>query len=417
MNLIFRLLVLFAGTAVIVHSYLFEIPVFMYPLTLTAFVFCYYAVVYKRAKSEVVTLATPKKVVFIIPCYNDYPEVISTLMSVHRAMSLVPNPWFEIFVIDDGSTDDMATEGHETVKTLAHLIVKGKNSGSKARAMQSVYDRISSDTDFVVVLDSDTILDENAMVEALCRFELDPKMMAACGCIVPKSRKGLLGKMQYGEIMGNYGVLKRVQAQTGNVMVLAGAFSIHRYEVFRKVGYWEDWIVEDICWTWRARIRGVKIGYLDAAVAYTGVPKDFGWLFRQRRRWARGRVEAAKVVYKEKGWKGLATVSPWLFTAFMEAFAPIALILCFIADFSMALMYVSLFNLIATVFAVEFKEVIKPVIKEGGVYGRFKYEGGEFSYGLYGFLLNLYIFPAVILGFADEIFKRPKSWLTNGDKF
>lgn len=417
MNRFHRFLILLTGTGLIFHTFLFSVPFYMYPLTVSAFIFCYYAVVYQRPTARNIGTVPKRKIMFIVPCYNDYPQVVSTVTSIHRAMAAFPHPSFTIVVIDDGSTDGLVDEGKERLKGYCDFITKPKNSGSKAGAMQAVYKKIPDDVEFVVVLDSDTILDENAMWEAMHRFEEDPKLMAASGCIVPKRRLGFIGKLQYGEIMGNYGVMKRVQAQTGNVMVLAGAFSVHRKEAFKTVGYWENWIVEDICWTWRARIRGLKIGYLDKAIAYTSLPTGFGWLFRQRRRWARGRVEAAKVVYAEKGWKGLASVWQWLFTAFMEAFSPLALLICLYADTSMAIMYLSFFNIIAVIFAIEFKRVVSPVMADGAVHGRYKYEGGEVSNTFYALCFNFIIFPAVFLGFMDEILKRPKSWLTNEDKF
>ena len=62
------------------------------------------------------------------------------------------------------------------------------------------------------------------------------------------------------------------------------------------MGGWSDHVGEDIILTWAMLKDGYKTGFAADAIAYTVVPETLMKLGKQRKRWARGMVEAFKEV-------------------------------------------------------------------------------------------------------------------------
>ncbi|MFY0543909.1 glycosyltransferase [Brevibacillus sp. H7] len=95
-------------------------------------------------------------------------------------------------------------------------------------------------------------------------------------------------------------------------LVAQGAFSLYKTEVIREIGGWPDAIGEDIVLTWRLLGTNRRVYFEPLAVAFTDVPEAFKHFFRQRSRWARGMIEALKVI---KPWE-----HPIMFTRFLSGY-------------------------------------------------------------------------------------------------
>ena len=79
-------------------------------------------------------------------------------------------------------------------------------------------------------------------------------------------------------------------------MVAQGAFSAYKTEKIKEIGGWQDCVGEDIVLTWDFLSKGYKINFANNAIAFTEAPETYKGLFRQRKRWARGMIEAFKKV-------------------------------------------------------------------------------------------------------------------------
>jgi biofilm PGA synthesis N-glycosyltransferase PgaC len=100
--------------------------------------------------------------------------------------------------------------------------------------------------------------------------------------------------MQEWDYFHGIAAVKRMQSFYHGTLVAQGAFSIYRRDALLKVGGWPDCVGEDIVLTWALLKEGYRIGYAEDAVVFTNVPLTFGQFAHQRRRWARGLVEALR---------------------------------------------------------------------------------------------------------------------------
>ena len=244
----------------------------------------------------------------LVPHFNEDPRLL--LQSLDALDAQVYPGTLRIFVVDDGSTNGVQTAISPWFSVARRRefrpVVFAQNNGSKGKAIDATLPHLPSETDVLVVLDSDTHVESDGILRLVERLWRDDDCAAVCGFIVPANQDdSFLTRLQYFEHIGIYPAVKSAQDRIGRVSVMAGAFVAHRMSVVRKIGGFGRWIVEDIAWTWAALAAGHSTGYAPDAVAYTHCPTSFGGLLRQRRRWARGRVEAFRAAFEISKWRTL----------------------------------------------------------------------------------------------------------------
>ena len=125
----------------------------------------------------------------------------------------------------------------------------------------------------------------------------DDDIAATAGSIfVENDKKNFVTKLQQWDyILGIFGV-KLYQGNYNSTLVAQGAFSAYKTKIVKDVGGWQDCVGEDIVLTWDLLSKGYKTNFAKNAIAFTESPETLKGLFRQRKRWARGMIEAFKKV-------------------------------------------------------------------------------------------------------------------------
>jgi len=355
------------------------------------------------------TLADYPFVSILVPFYNE-PEASfrTTLEAIER--SDYPGR-IEVLLVDDGSTNTTAAS---VVEWLAQprrkhyrLLSIERNGGAKGLALDAALPWLAADSDVVTVIDSDTVIAPCALRRAVEALYSSPRHAAACGLIVPAGRHdSWLHRLQFYEHVGALAAIRYVQSKIGVVNVVAGAFSLHRTSVIRELGGWGEWLVEDIAWTWRALAHGYSIAYAPDAVAYTICPTTLTGLFRQRRRWARGRLESFRVAWRIS-WPRTMKMLPWWLLWAQSALVPTLLLLIAGALLyrSHALLGVAALNwlLMAT---LNFIAVL---------HARIRLQLGPLDLVLVSIcntVIDVLLLPANVIGLLDELRGQRKTWMT-----
>lgn len=345
----------------------------------------------------------------LVPFYNE-PEdsLLSTLESIER--NDYPGP-VEVLLVDDGSTNATAAAvthwlAQPRGKRYA-LIARAQNGGAKGLALDAALPQLSPDSEVVTVIDSDTVILPGALRSAVEALYSSPRHAAACGLIVPAGRnQSWLHRLQFYEHIGALAAIRYVQSKLGSVNVVAGAFSLHRTDVIRELGGWGEWLVEDIAWTWRALAHGYSIAYAPDAVAYTICPTTLGGLFRQRRRWARGRLESFRVAWRIS-WPRTMKMLPWWLLWAQSALVPTLLLAAAggLLYRNHALLAVAALNWLLMA-ALNFVSVL---------HARERLQLGPLDLllvSVYNTVIDVLLLPANLIGLLDELRGGRKSWMT-----
>lgn len=196
---------------------------------------------------------------------------------------------FEIIVIDDGSTDDMATVGKRLFRrgAIDRFLSTGIRGGKSAAANLGLG---YCTGDIVMIADIDTTFDRDAVQKVLQPF-VDADVGAVSGNLaVRNTQASLVSRFQAIQYLMSISLGRRVTDMLGTLFIASGAFAAFRREALLGIGGWEVGPGEDADITVKLRRAGWKIRFQPDAWALTDVPESALALFRQRLRWNRSLV-------------------------------------------------------------------------------------------------------------------------------
>lgn len=361
-------------------------------------------------------LADPPPLTVLIAAYNEERHIRDTLTSiaVQRYEAEV-----EILVIDDGSTDDTAgcVEAY-IASTIAQasrslrLIRMPKNSG-KAHALNAGL--AEARHEHIVTLDGDTYLYRDALRNLALNHVHSPiNTRATAGTVlVRNSRHNLLTRLQEWDYFQGIAVVKRIQSLFQGTLVAQGAFSIYERTALREIGGWENTVGEDIVLTWALIDREYRVGYAENAFAFTNVPTTLGAYYRQRRRWARGLIEAFKrfpqVLVRPRlnlPFIYLNLLFPYLDLIFLTVFLPGIVAAVFFQFYAVVGIMTLLLLPLALAISVMMFTHQRRLFRAAGLQVRRNY------LGFLGYLVayQMLLTPASLAGYLGEFFNFRKAW-------
>ena len=267
----------------------------------------------------------------VIPAYNEEATVGETVQS----MLALNYPELEIAVVNDGSTDDTlavlverfdlepveaeipveipSAEIHQVYRSRLYgeLLVIDKKNGGKSDALNAGI--WLTDMPLFCAVDSDTVIDRQALLKLVRPFLERPNTAVASGGVVRVAnactiedgivqsvslpRTGLPGLQVMEYLRAFYSGRLGLNRINGLILV-SGAFGLFETDTVREIGgYRQDTITEDFDIVVRLHRylidndRDYSVDFVPDPVAWTEVPSDHRTLGRQRRRWYRGMVE------------------------------------------------------------------------------------------------------------------------------
>ena len=233
-------------------------------------------------------------VTIIIACRNEENAIPMTLKYIsHQDYK----GEIRVIVVDNASTDQTQLAAKKAADSLGiNLLLLREEIPGKFNALNKALTYI--DTEYVMTLDADTVLHKSAVRYIVSRIQSAPSdTCAVAGSVLVKnSRENMLARLQEWDYFLGIASIKRMQGLYQGTLVAQGAFSIYSTDVLRQVGGWPDAIGEDIVLTWKMLKLNRKVYFEPLAVAFTEVPTKFKHFARQRSRWARGMIEALKII-------------------------------------------------------------------------------------------------------------------------
>lgn len=351
----------------------------------------------------------------LVAAYQEETMIGETLRSLSQLDYAGP---VEFIVIDDGSRDQTFEVAMSCTELFAgreqyclQVVKMPRNSGKAAALNQGLK---HANFELIVTIDADTLLEPGAltsMIEHL--YAAPPQTAAVAGSVlVGNAMATLTTKVQQWDYFHGIAAVKRMQGMFNTTLVAQGAFSLYRKAALIEVGGWPDTVGEDIVLTWSLLQKGYRIRHAEDAVAWTHAPESFAGLAKQRRRWARGMIEALNLH------KGLL-LRPRLGTMFIHwnllfiaidlaftfAFLP-GLVLAVFGIYWLAGPITLLVLPIAALWnAIIFRIQSRMLKKEGITYAK-----SLIGFLAYAFAYALVMQPVSVWGYLSEFFGRKKQW-------
>lgn len=208
----------------------------------------------------------------IIVSYNTADLLREDLVSLRATYGVVK----EVFVVDNGSTDNSAQMVKEHFPEV-ELIANNENKGFGAANNQVIKDCCGH---YIIFLNPDTTVKPDTLKNAVAFMDVNQHVgLAGAKMLNPDGTIQESVSYRYPGEKYTSGETANLQ---GNIACVLGAFMISRTELIKEIGgFDEDFFLygEDQDLAWRIREKGFSIGYIDNAdVFHWGGQSETGTL-------------------------------------------------------------------------------------------------------------------------------------------
>jgi cellulose synthase/poly-beta-1,6-N-acetylglucosamine synthase-like glycosyltransferase len=244
----------------------------------------------------------------LIAAHNEAPAIPVTIDALLRQTDL-PDL---IVIADDGSTDGTPELLAVRYGLTPHVVSKQSGRpdllwllvphGGKARALNYAITHV--DTEIVLTVDADTLIEEHAIAVLRARFAAEAALVAATGVLTPVCGRGPSGRFfewfQRYEYIRNF-ISRFAWMQINALLLISGAFAAFRREAVMAVGGFDpECLVEDYELIHRLHRHsadhnlGWTVRVIGDAQARTDAPETLPAFLRQRRRWFAGFLQTQR---------------------------------------------------------------------------------------------------------------------------
>lgn len=374
------------------------------------FIFMFISLLWDKKEKKICT-KREEDVTVLIPVYNAKKSIKETIESIKK-QKYCGNIY--INVIDDGSTDG-SLELLKSMEEDSNMMLLESDHMGKAFALNKGLQHVK--TNYTITVDSDTVLHPLAIRNIMNKLvNSNKKTAATAGCIfVKNAKKSFITKLQeWDYTLGIFGV-KLYQGNYNSTLVAQGAFSAYKTKLLKEIGGWQNCIGEDIVLTWELLSKGYESNFAKNAIAFTEVPETLNSLGKQRRRWARGMIEAFKkvktITSKNLNFKSKFLMCLNLFFLFIDLalliFIPLGLVLLAFGNQLLigwlSLLVILLGMLLCLVIEIKRKNMLREI--------ECKLERRSILAFIFYVLLYAFVLaPYCLIGYISELVNSKKEW-------
>ena len=259
-----------------------------------------------------------------IAFYNEDPSLLTS--SIYSVLAQTKIKIQKIVVVDDGSAEPRTTQilRQEFSNDERVIIIRLDVNLGKRHALATAFDHFTSP--YAVLLDSDTILESNTIVNLLARMS-DKVAVVTSNIRALNVNDNWLTRLIDVRYRNAFMVERAAQSTFGSVLCASGVLSLYRVSFLRSIK--EEWVSQsflgkpvqfgdDRRLTVMALRYGDSIIALDA-IASTHVPTNLWQFLKQQLRWNKSFIRESILTFHEFGiftWPGFLSYLDFFFWLF-----------------------------------------------------------------------------------------------------
>jgi cellulose synthase/poly-beta-1,6-N-acetylglucosamine synthase-like glycosyltransferase len=226
----------------------------------------------------------------LVPAFNEEKVIGQSLLSLLKQ----DYPYFEILVVDDGSSDRTYEEACKFMGDYGAAKVRVIRQPNRGKAAAHNLAISVAKGELVLCVDADSQLAPGTITHMVRHFS-NPGVAAVAGNVKVRNRVNLWTKLQALEYIEGLNMVRQAQGFFRSVNIIPGPVGMFRRSILLSVGGYEsDTFAEDADLTLKLVSFGYGIRYEPRAISYTEAPKRLLDLVKQRYRWTRGILQSMK---------------------------------------------------------------------------------------------------------------------------
>ncbi len=239
-----------------------------------------------RNKSEKVHMPEKKFAIFI-PAYNE-EIVISSIIENLKHVNY-PEELYDVFVIADNCSDNTADSAKRAGAKV--LVRVNKEERGKGYALNWAFDQVlfndNSKYDAAVIFDADNLVSKDFLLEMNNKLCEGHKVVQ--GYIDSKNPSDSWITMGYSISFWSVNRLFQcARTYLGLSNEIGGTGFCMDIKVLKEMGWNATSLAEDLEFTAKLVLNGIKVGYAPKAIIYDEKPLTLAQSWKQRRRWMQG---------------------------------------------------------------------------------------------------------------------------------
>lgn len=235
----------------------------------------------------------------IVPVYNSADTLVACLDSIYT--SSYPNDKISVILVNNESKDnsfDIMRHYQETHNDMEMNWMNAKQGKSKALNMAL----FNSKGKYIIHIDSDGILQKEAIMNIVKRFEAHDDIHCMTGSVLTSPQlveeekrlgKRMLKTVEFFEYCQAFLAGRNFQGELDMIFTMSGAFSSFRKSTILKTRlYNTETLCEDTHITFQVRyLLKKKIHICENALFFVDPIESISNLYVQRQRWQKGEIE------------------------------------------------------------------------------------------------------------------------------
>ncbi|MFG1927760.1 glycosyltransferase [Cryptosporangium sp. NPDC048952] len=221
------------------------------------------------------------RVLAIVPVYNEEEHLVRATVAALLRQTILPD---QVVVVDDGSK--VPVVGFDDPLVRWERTPNGGKREAQAHALR-LYE--PDEFDFILTVDSDSVLDDDAL-ERMLESMSDERVQAATGTIIMRNwDENLLTRLTDINVVTSCLLFRMLRSWLGIVSPTSGCLALYRSAILYD--NLPDYLTsgtagDDRRLSFYALLRGQVVGVSEALVS-TQLPSTVRGVFRQRTRWSK----------------------------------------------------------------------------------------------------------------------------------
>ncbi|HOP08135.1 MAG TPA: glycosyltransferase family 2 protein [candidate division Zixibacteria bacterium] len=220
----------------------------------------------------------------IVPAYNEGEHLIPTLKSLAQIQSSHSN---RVVVVADNCTDNTAeiAAGHGVEVYERHDL----DRRGKGYAIEWIIEQVGlENSDFVLIVDADTIVDQNILEVLAVTFEKGAAAVQTGYYFVPDKKASPLALLQYMASLVENRLFYEARSRLGFHGLLRGTGMALRSKMLARLPWDSHSITEDVDYAVKIILAGQQVAFTAATSVYSTATVDYDQAATQKKRWASG---------------------------------------------------------------------------------------------------------------------------------
>lgn len=230
------------------------------------------------------------KFLVVIPAHNEESQIEDVIKSIKKAN--YPQRLINIIILNDKCSDKTVEIAYKNKIQVYNILNKENTKGSILKSFCFQYKEIINNYDYLCIADADTVFEEDFFKFGHNEFRNENEIVQ--GQIINiQYKKNIVSFFMtfFQQIISSY---MFYQSKLGKSVIISGKGVLIAPKVIEQIEWNEKSLIEDVCFSFDALLKGYKIHYCHQMKIKTKHPYTVLDLWIQQRRWTSGQIQIMK---------------------------------------------------------------------------------------------------------------------------